>query len=108
MAAFPFFDSIITTGRSLGSFFSGLGSKPPIIYIDLQNSNSFVLGGRQIFMDLSWYSQYKPTVDTILSAFLWLIVLWRLFLALPGILRGAVGLAGNMERVSEHFHHEED
>ena len=108
MAAFPFFDSIITTGRSLGSFFSGLGSKPPIIYIDLQNSNSFVLGGRHIFMDLSWYSQYKPTVDTILSAFLWLIVLWRLFLALPGILRGAVGLAGNMERVSEHFHHEED
>lgn len=108
MAAFPFFDSIITTGRSLGSFFSGLGSKPPIIYIDLQNSNSFVLGGRQIFMDLSWYSQYKPTVDTVLSAFLWLIVLWRLFLALPGILRGAVGLAGNMERVSEHFHHEED
>lgn len=108
MAAFPFFDSIITTGRSLGSFFSGLGSKPPIIYIDLQNSNSFVLGGRQIFMDLSWYSQYKPTVDTILSAFLWLIVLWRLFLALPGILRGAAGLAGNMERVSEHFHHEED
>lgn len=107
-AAFPFFDSIITTGRSLGSFFSGLGSKPPIIYIDLQNSNSFVLGGRQIFMDLSWYSQYKPTVDTVLSAFLWLIVLWRLFLALPGILRGAVGLAGNMERVSEHFHHEED
>lgn len=57
------------------------------------------------------FAEEVPPENSLLiytPAFLWLIVLWRLFLALPGILRGAVGLAGNMERVSEHFHHEED
>ena len=100
MAAFPLFNSIITTGRGLGGFFSGLGSRPPIIYIDLGNSTSWAIGGTQKFLDLTWYAQYKPTVDTILSGFLWLLFAWRFFLRLPGPLRGE---GGTIDRLNTYL-----
>ena len=100
MAAFPLFNSIITTGHGLGGFFSGLGSRPPVIYIDLGNSASWAIGGTQKFLDLTWYAQYKPTVDTILSGFLWLLFAWRFFLRLPGLLRGE---GGTIDRLGTYF-----
>lgn len=100
MAAFPLFNSIITTGHGLGGFFSGLGSRPPVIYIDLGNSASLAIGGTQKFLDLTWYAQYKPTVDTILSGFLWLLFAWRFFLRLPGLLRGE---GGTIDRLGTYF-----
>lgn len=100
VAAFPLFNSIITTGRGLGGFFSGLGSRPPVIYIDLGNSASWAIGGTQKFLDLTWYAQYKPTVDTILSGFLWLLFAWRFFLRLPGLLRGE---GGTIDRLGTYF-----
>lgn len=69
-----------------------LGASPPVIYIDLGASEgSYTLGGQIAFLDLSWYAKYKPSVDIILSAFLWLIFLWRLLLKLPGIISGLPG-----------------
>ena len=100
MAAFPLFNSIISTGKGLGGFFSGLGSRPPVIYIDLGNSASWAIGGRTIFLDLTWYSKYKPTLDNVVSAFLWLLFAWRFFLRLPGLLRGE---GGTIDRLSTYF-----
>ena len=100
MAAFPLFNSIITTGRGFGDFMSGLGVRPPVIYIDLGNSASWLLGGRTIFLDLTWYSQYKPTVDTVISAFLWLLFAWRYLLRIPGLLRGEGGEIGGIDNAS--------
>lgn len=70
----------------------GLGSRPPIIYIDLSNK-SWAMGGRIAFIDLTWYAEYKTTMDYILSAFLWLLFLWRVFLNLPSILEGLPGIS---------------
>ena len=100
-AAFPLFNAIILSANSLRGFFQGLGSRPPIIYIDLGNSASWAMGGKTIFLDLTWYSQYKPTMDTVLSAFLWIFALWRIFLRLPGLIRGGVGDWGSGTVVDE-------
>lgn len=40
-------------------------------------------------LNLSWYAPYKPTVDAILSGFLWLAFLWTLIKRAPGIIQGA-------------------
>lgn len=101
-AAFPLFDSIVVSAGSLRNFFQGLGSRPPIIYIDLGNSASWAMGGKTIFLDLTWYSQYKPTMDTVLSAFLWIFALWRIFLRLPSLIRGGSGDWGSGTVVDEH------
>lgn len=104
-AAFPLFNSIIATGHGLSGFLSGLGTRPPVIYIDLGSSTSWFLGGRQIFLDLTWYSQYKPTMDLVISGFLWLLVAWRFFLRLPGLLRGE---DGTVDRLNTYFDNKGD
>lgn len=91
-AKFPVVNSIQSTGEDLKDFFVNLGQKPPIIYIDLGAQRGFHnIGGRTAFIDLTWYAEYKPTMDAILSAFLWLWFAWRMFLSAPGILQGASG-----------------
>lgn len=98
-AKYPYLETFTGLGTSLKAFFLNLGSKPPIIYIDLgAATGSYFFGGRQAFIDLTWYSDYKPTMDAILGAFIWLWLAWRLFHALPGIINGMSGTVG--ERVS--------
>lgn len=46
-------------------------------------------------MDLTWYAEYKGTVDGILSAFILLWFVWRVFLSLPGIIAGTSGFWGD-------------
>lgn len=89
---FAFVASIITTGEALTFGLSGVTTTPPIIYIDLgASTGSYNLGGKTVFMDLSWYAEYKPTVDILISAFLWICFIWRLILKLPGIINGMPG-----------------
>lgn len=93
-ASFPLFDSIIDSAIQLRSLFN-FATSPPIIYIDLGASTSWAMGGRTVFIDMSWYAQYKPTMDLVISVFLWLFFLWRVFLALPGIISGTSGFWGS-------------
>lgn len=72
-----------------------LGIQPPIIYINLGSSRgSYFLGGKEVFVDLTWYAEYKPTVDWIISAFIWMWFVWRVFISLPGIIAGTSGFWG--------------
>lgn len=97
---YAFADSIINTGTLLGDFFQNIGSQPPIIYIDLGSATgSFKYGGKVAFIDLTWYAEYKPTVDLIIAAFLWLWFVWRVFLSLPGIIAGTSGFWGSGDPV---------
>ncbi len=99
---YPYFDTFLALGTDLKSFFVNLGVKPPVIYIDLSAATgSYYWGSRQVFLDLTWYSAYKPTMDTIIGGFIWFWLAWRVFLSLPGIISGASGAAGSVLRFSE-------
>lgn len=88
-------DNFINLGNELKAFFAGLGSTPPIIYIDLgAATGSYLWGGRQIFLDLTWYSEYKSKMDFILGGIIWLWLAWRVFLSIPGIINGESGTWG--------------
>ena len=89
---FSFADSIVRTGQVLFDGLSGISTEPPVIYVDLGAfEGSYDLGGKVVFVDLHWYSRYKPTVDKIISSFLWACFVWRLLIKLPGIINGASG-----------------
>ena len=103
VAKYPHFNVFIGLGTQLKSYFVSLGATPPIIYIDLGASDGDINWGddRFAFIDLSWYAEYKPTMDAILGGFIWLWLAWRVFLSLPGIISGASGAAGSVLRYSE-------
>ena len=89
---FGIVDSALNTFDGVRSFFFSLGSKPPVIYIDLSAAiGSYYFGGETIFVDMRWYADYKPTMDLVLSAILWLWFVWRFMIALPGIIQGFSG-----------------
>ena len=41
---------------------------------------------------------YKPKMDAILGAIIWLWLAWRVFLSVPGIINGASGVWGKYHR----------
>lgn len=89
---FVFADSIVKTVLQMVLALSGLDSQPPVIYIDLGAfRGSYDIGGMVPFLDLRWYASYKPTVDALISAFLWICFIWRMFIKLPSIINGLGG-----------------
>ena len=89
---FEFADSIVETTEQLGNRLVGITTTPPVIYIDLGAAEgSYDFGDEVPFLDLRWYAEYKPTVDAIISGFLWACFIWRTFVKLPGIINGAAG-----------------
>lgn len=89
---FSFADSIIDTFEMFSGSFLDFDSSPPVIYIDLSAAETlYDWGPEVVFVDFSWYARYKPTVDVLLSAFLWLVFFWRVGIHLPNIIRGVAG-----------------
>lgn len=97
-AKYPYLDTFLGLGTNLKGFFMNLGTKPPIIYIDLGSATgSYLFGGKTVFVDLTWYSQYKGLMDSIIGAFIWLWLAWRVFLSIPGIIQGEAGTWGQKQ-----------
>lgn len=90
---FVFADSIINLIEKIQTSLNDLSDEPPVITLDLSSADSkYNWGGEVISLDLSWYSKYKPFVDTILSSILILFFVWRVFIHLPGIISGLPGV----------------
>ena len=92
LSDFKFLGSMVDFGRGVVDVFYGIGSKPPILYVDLDAAESeFDYGDRVVFLDLTWYERYKPYGDAIISSFLWAWFGWRLLHSLPGLINGSSG-----------------
>lgn len=92
---YGYLDTFLALGTDLKLYFASLGTQPPIIYIDFGAGSGFYpMGGKTVFVDLTWYADYKGTVDTILGALIWLWLAWRVFLSIPGIISGQSGMWG--------------
>ena len=89
---FVFLGSMVDFGRGLVDVFYGIGSKPPVLYVDLDDAEGdIVWGDRVVFLDLTWYERYKSYGDAIISSFLWAWFGWRLLHNIPGLLNGTSG-----------------
>ena len=77
---------------------NGINSlKEVLTNIDSVPSITFSLGATKytnafnFTFNLSWFSQFKPYTDIIITGFVYIAYLWRLFIKLPGILVGSSG-----------------
>ena len=105
---FKLFDALVGTVYDLRIFLLNLGSTPPVIYANLSAANGSIdWGNNVVFVDMSWYGAYKPTMDAVLSGFLWLWFAWRMVLSIPGILGGASGIWRNSSSYTKHTKEEE-
>lgn len=52
-------------------------------------------------LDLSFYKEYKPYGDLILTGFIYAIFLWRFFISIPNILNASGGIIESGDMVSD-------
>lgn len=93
---FDFAYSIIETVQVMETQFGTamVADEAPKIKINLGQARSKYDWGSECYvLDLSWYSEYKPMVDNILSAIMWGFFIWRLFVRLPSIINGVGSVA---------------
>lgn len=102
---FGFVNSIINTGQTIFSKINNLNfNEPPVIYADFSKAESdkgIKYGGEAVVFDLRWYEKYKPTVDLIISGFLWVIFVWRIFVILPNIISGVGNGGMYLDRIND-------
>lgn len=55
------------------------------------NVESKYFEGELTYIDMSWYKPFKPYGDLVITGFVYLFFLWRLFVHLPGIIHGSSG-----------------
>lgn len=85
---FRFIDTINSTIDMIEDMFVNTESLPKIT-ITLKDNKWY--SGEVTVMDLSWYAPYKAQGDLIISAFIYVFFLWRIFINLPNIISGVGG-----------------
>lgn len=93
---FGFASSVMDTVKTFNNFFTQINfDEPPSITIDLNSTNSkYDYGTTAKAIDLKWYAKYKPTVDVLLSSFIWVVFIFNTWKDLPNIING-VGSGGH-------------
>jgi len=98
---FSFADSIMSTAEQVKNAVVGGGDSAPKISIDFGKAESkYDYGASSMVLDMSWYSQYKPNVDLVLSAMMWVFFIWRVFVKLPNIISGVGGSVETIDKIS--------
>lgn len=93
---FDFIDSIKYSIQSVENILTNLGQAPKLEI----NLNHKYLSGNVVVLDLSWYAPYKTYGDLIITGFVYLMFLWRLFCHVPDILNGSGSLSDGIDAFS--------
>jgi len=84
---FAFADTIKSVINEIKNSFVNVNSIPTLSI----NINSSYYTGELTILDLSWYSKFKTYGDVIITGFVYLFFIWRLFIHLPSIISGTGG-----------------
>lgn len=87
---FGFIDTIKEAINALQNIFNNLGNAPKL---ESSNIESKYYNGKLTIIDMSWYEPFKPYGDVVLTGFIYLMFLWRLFVHAPSIIHGANGMS---------------
>lgn len=83
---FDFIESIKLAINSIQDMFNNVGSAPKLT-LNL-GATKYTEAGEYVILDLSWYAPFKVYGDLVLTGFIYLFFIWRLFVAIPGIITG--------------------
>ena len=87
---FAYVDGLKENFAEVSGYLLQGSSKVPVITINLGNAESkYNYGSTSKVLDMTWYSRYKPTVDLIIIALVYIAFIWNVFKKLPSIISGA-------------------
>ena len=96
---FGFIDTIKTAINSLDTSLNELDQSPKLT-MNL-GATKYTNEQNVVVLDFSWYAPFKPFGDLVLTGFIYLLFLWRLFISLPNIINGFGGVVQSDYMVSD-------
>lgn len=93
---FEFVDNIKTAISSLQNIINNVGNAPKL---DINIGATKYTSAGTVTLDMSFYKPYKSYGDLVLTGFIYLFFLWRLFIRLPSIIRGDSGYIVDVEKI---------
>lgn len=88
-AKFSFVDSIVSAIDTIKDTVKNIENSPKIT-IRLK-STKYTEEQDITLLDFSWYAPYKSYGDLVMTGFIYLMFIWRLFVNLPNIIHGVSG-----------------
>ena len=96
---FDFVDTIKYSIQSLQNIISNLGNAPKL-EINI-GSTKYTSQQSVVVLDFSWYEPYKNYGDLIITGFVYIFFLWRIFINLPNIIHGLGGVVGSDQMIGD-------
>lgn len=98
-AKFEFVDSVKTAINSVKDILNNLGNAPKIT-LNLK-ATKYTEAQNAVVFDLSWYAPYKAYGDLVITGFIYLMFIWRLFVSLPNIINGVGSGRAYFEKIED-------
>lgn len=86
---FQFVDSIKIAINSIKDMINNVGNAPKLT-LNL-GATKYTEASNYVVLDLSWYSPFKPYGDIVLTGFIYVFFIWRMFISAPNIIHGLGG-----------------
>lgn len=96
---FDFVESIKISINSLADMLSNIGNAPKLT-INVSETK-YTKAQKVTILDLSFYAPFKPYGDLVLTGFIYIFFLWRLFISIPNIIHGLGGVVQSDYMVSD-------
>lgn len=96
---FDFIDSIKIGINSFKNIINNIGNAPKLT-LDL-GATKYTQAGNFTVLDFSFYAPYKPYGDLVLTGFIYIIYLWRLFISAPSIINGVGGSVNTVNTLQD-------
>lgn len=98
---FSFVDSLKIAMNSIKDIINNLGNAPKLT-LNL-GATKYIDEGNYVILDLSWYAPYKSYGDIVLTGFIYLIYVWRLFCHLPSLFNATASASDCFEKAPVDF-----
>lgn len=101
---FAFANDINSMFSSIKEYLIDSGTTVPKITINLGSAEGkYNYGGSALVLDMKWYSRYKPIVDLIIIAFVYINFIFLIYKRLPDIISGAGAITERFEDVGKGY-----
>ncbi len=104
MKNFAFVDDVSDLMKDMKLYLLDGSSQVPRITVNLANTEGkYNYGGNAFVLDLTWYARYKPTVDKVVVAFVYIAFIFLVFKRLPEIINGSGAITDKGMDISQGF-----
>lgn len=103
---FEFIFKIETLFKDTFSYLTSNQEKIPVITMNLGSARGkYNYGSNAKALDMTWYEEYKPTIDLVIIAFCYIAFIFNVYKRLPDIIAGSGAITMTSDKIYQEVAH---